>query len=142
MQGRGCNHCNHTGYRGRMGIFEMMKMTSQIREMTFKREPTQEIREVARKQGMRTLLEDGIIKALKGMTTLEEVLSICHHEALAESPADRSRQRRRTPVDGAMPGRDRASSPGRLRRARRRGRHGGPADARDGPDRRVAAIDA
>jgi type IV pilus assembly protein PilB len=81
MRGRGCSHCNHTGYRGRLGIFEMLKMTGSMREMTFKREPTQTIRRQARLQGMRTLLEDGLNKALKGITTLEEVLSTCHHES-------------------------------------------------------------
>jgi type IV pilus assembly protein PilB len=82
MRGRGCSHCNHTGYRGRLGIFELMKMNSAIREMTFKREPTQTIRRQSRLLGMRTLLEDGIAKALKGITTLDEVLSTCHHETL------------------------------------------------------------
>jgi type IV pilus assembly protein PilB len=81
MRGRGCAHCHHTGYRGRLGIFEMMKMNGSIREMTFKREPTQAIRRQARLLGMRTLLEDGISKSLKGVTTLEEVLSTCHHES-------------------------------------------------------------
>jgi type IV pilus assembly protein PilB len=80
-RGRGCNNCYHTGYRGRLGIFELLKMNSGIREMTFNRAPTQEIRRQARLLGMRTLLEDGVDKALKGITTLEEVLSICHHEA-------------------------------------------------------------
>jgi type IV pilus assembly protein PilB len=80
MRGRGCSHCNHTGYRGRLGIYEMLKMTSAMREMTFKREPTQTIRRQARLMGMRTLLEDGVNKAVKGITTLEEVLSTCHHE--------------------------------------------------------------
>lgn len=80
MRGRGCNYCHHTGYRGRKGIFELLKMTSAIREMTFNREPTQSIRRQARLLGMRSLLEDGINKALKGITTLDEVLSICHHE--------------------------------------------------------------
>ena len=42
MKGKGCNHCNKTGYRGRMGIFELMTMTSKIRELTFKGEPTQD----------------------------------------------------------------------------------------------------
>jgi type IV pilus assembly protein PilB len=55
-------------------------MNSLIREMTFKREPTQAIRRQARLHGMRTLLEDGVNKALAGRTTLEEVLSTCHHE--------------------------------------------------------------
>jgi type IV pilus assembly protein PilB len=81
MRGRGCSHCNHTGYRGRKGIFEMMRLNSTIREMTFKREPTQTIRRQARLLGMRTLLEDGLNKAVTGLTTLEEVLSTCHHES-------------------------------------------------------------
>jgi type II secretory ATPase GspE/PulE/Tfp pilus assembly ATPase PilB-like protein len=55
-------------------------MNSTIREMTFNREPTQAIRKKARQTGMRTLLEDGLAKALRGQTTLDEVLSICHHE--------------------------------------------------------------
>jgi type IV pilus assembly protein PilB len=80
-RGQGCNYCHHTGYRGRKGIFEMMAMNSAIREMTFNREPTQQIRRRARQTGMRTLLEDGLNKALRGLTTLDEVLSICHHEA-------------------------------------------------------------
>lgn len=79
-RGRGCNHCNHTGYRGRIGIFEMMRMTSLIREMTFAQAPTQSLRKSARETGMRTLLEDGILKVLKGSTTLDEVLSTCHAE--------------------------------------------------------------
>lgn len=80
MRGRGCANCNHTGYRGRKGIFEMMKMNGAIREMTFKRESSTVLRRQARLGGMRTLLEDGVLKAMRGMTTLEEVLSTCHHE--------------------------------------------------------------
>ena len=77
--GRGCPHCHHTGYRGRKGIFEMLRMNNVIREMTFNREPTQAIRRQARLLGMKTLLEDGVHKAMLGITTLEEVLSTCHH---------------------------------------------------------------
>lgn len=80
MKGSGCNHCNQTGYRGRIGIFEMMKLTSEIRQMTFTGAPTQEIRRVARANGMRTLLEDGVLKCLNGRTTIEEVLQNCHAE--------------------------------------------------------------
>src|SRR5262249_51655178 len=79
MRGRGCSHCHQSGYRGRLGIFEMLRMNGALREMTFNREPTQTIRRQARLTGMRVLLEDGVNKALKGTTTLEEVLSICHH---------------------------------------------------------------
>jgi type IV pilus assembly protein PilB len=84
MKGKGCSHCNKTGYRGRFGIYELMIMTSQIREMTFKGDSTLNLRRVARKQGMRTLFEDGMIKAIKGLTTLEEVLRITQQEQMAE----------------------------------------------------------
>ncbi|HWE38020.1 MAG TPA: GspE/PulE family protein [Isosphaeraceae bacterium] len=87
MKGKGCSYCNKSGYRGRMGIYELMGMTSAVREMTFKGEPTQNIRKLARKQGMRTLFEDGMIKALKGLTTLDEVLRITHHESANELSA-------------------------------------------------------
>jgi type IV pilus assembly protein PilB len=80
MRGTGCAYCNHTGYRGRKGIFELLRMSNTMREMTFKREPAQNIRRQARLLGMRTLLEDGVQKALKGLTTLQEVLETCHHE--------------------------------------------------------------
>jgi type IV pilus assembly protein PilB len=78
FRGRGCPNCNHSGYRGRKGIYELMRMSNAIREMTFNREPSQAIRRQARLAGMRTLLEDGVNKAVMGITTLEEVLSICH----------------------------------------------------------------
>jgi type IV pilus assembly protein PilB len=84
MRGKGCVYCGKKGYRGRFGIYELMLMSNVVREMTFKNEPTQNIRKVARKQGMRTLFEDGMIKALKGLTTIDEVLRITHHEASSE----------------------------------------------------------
>ena len=82
MKGRGCNYCRQSGYRGRQAIFEMMRMSGQLRELTFAQAPAQELRRKGRASGMRTLLEDGVYKAVKGITTLEEVLSICHAEAM------------------------------------------------------------
>ncbi len=87
MKGKGCSNCNKTGYRGRMGIYELMTMTSQVREMTFKGESTLNVRKMARKQGMHTLFEDGMIKALKGLTTLDEVLRITQKEMASEPAA-------------------------------------------------------
>jgi type IV pilus assembly protein PilB len=84
MKGKGCNHCNKKGYRGRMGIYELMTMTQQVREMAFKGESTLNVRKMARKQGMRTLFEDGMVKAIKGMTTIDEVLRITQKDVLAE----------------------------------------------------------
>ena len=82
-KGRGCANCRQNGYRGRIGIYEMMRMSSQLRELTFAQAPAQEIRRKARAAGMRTLLEDGVLKAMKGATTIEEVLSTCHAEQAA-----------------------------------------------------------
>ena len=84
MKGKGCNHCNKKGYRGRMGIYELMTMTQQVREMAFKGESTLNVRKMARKQGMRTLFEDGMVKAIKGQTTIDEVLRITQKDVLAE----------------------------------------------------------
>jgi type IV pilus assembly protein PilB len=85
MKGKGCSYCNKTGYRGRMGIYELMGMSTQVREMTFRGESTEAIRRLARKQGMRTLFEDGMIKALKGLTTIDEVLRITKPDMAAEA---------------------------------------------------------
>jgi len=76
MQGAGCSHCGKSGYRGRLGIFELMTMTSKVRELAFAGASTVEIRKAAIKQGMSTLYEDGILKALNGITTLEEVFRV------------------------------------------------------------------
>lgn len=73
MRGRGCSHCNHTGFRGRVAIFEMMVMNPALREMTFNREPSQNIRRQARLLGMKTLVDDCLEKALAGVTNLSEV---------------------------------------------------------------------
>ncbi len=80
MKGKGCPYCRQGGFRGRQAIFELMRMSGQLRELTFAQAPSQELRRKARAGGMRTLLEDGAAKALKGQTTLEEVLSTCHAE--------------------------------------------------------------
>ena len=74
MKGKGCGYCNGKGYRGRLGIFELMLMSSKIRELTFQEAPTEQLRRVAVSNGMRTLYWDGIEKVLRGQTTLEEVL--------------------------------------------------------------------
>jgi type IV pilus assembly protein PilB len=76
MHGRGCKHCQNSGYRGRQGIFELMIVTSKIRELIFQSVGTQDLRKAAIAQGMSTLYNDGIRKVLKGVTTLEEVYRV------------------------------------------------------------------
>ena len=75
MKGKGCSNCSKTGYRGRLGIFELMLMSSKVRELSFQGAPTQEIRRAAIAGGMHTLYWDGIEKVVNGITTFEEVLS-------------------------------------------------------------------
>ena len=75
-RGKGCNHCQHTGYRGRIAAFELMVMNSTLREMTFKSEPSQNLRRQARLFGMKTLVEDALGKAVQGKTTLLEVYKL------------------------------------------------------------------
>jgi len=73
-KGKGCEKCGGTGYAGRQGLYEVMPITPEIRELILDRASTTEIRTLARKQGMLTLREDGLIKVRKGITTVEEVL--------------------------------------------------------------------
>ncbi len=75
-KGKGCNYCQKKGFRGRKGLFELMMITSKIRELVFNGAPSQDVRIAAINQGMRTMYLDGIDKALSGMTTLEEVYRI------------------------------------------------------------------
>ena len=81
MHGKGCSNCNKTGYRGRQGIYEMLRLDGKLREMAFKGASAQEMRRHAKSKGMRNLLDDGMLKVCKGMTTFEEVLSTCHHDS-------------------------------------------------------------
>lgn len=80
MRGKGCGNCNRTGFRGRMGIYELMLMNGKVRELSFQRASTQDIRKAAIGQGMRGLYQDGLIKCLKGMTTIDEVLRVSKKE--------------------------------------------------------------
>jgi type IV pilus assembly protein PilB len=81
-RGQGCKRCGGVGYRGRQGIFEMLEMNNELRELAFNRAPTTQIRRAARAAGMRTLLEDGKLKILRGVTTADEIARITQSEGL------------------------------------------------------------
>jgi len=72
--GKGCQVCGNTGYHGRLGIFEVMPMTEGLRDLIMQRTDADQLRNLARKEGMKTMIEDGIAKVLAGLTTIEEVL--------------------------------------------------------------------
>ncbi|GIX00949.1 MAG: type IV fimbrial assembly protein PilB [Pirellulaceae bacterium] len=76
VRGKGCSYCQKSGYRGRMGIYELMVVSSKIREMMFQNKSTVEIAKQAINEGMTTLYCDGIRKVLRGFTTLEEVYRV------------------------------------------------------------------
>ncbi len=80
----GCARCSNTGYRGRRGIYELMLMNNELRELAFNREPLSKIRKAALASGMRNLLGDGRLKILAGKTTLAEVARITQVEGMAE----------------------------------------------------------
>ena len=73
-KGAGCTQCSGTGYKGRLAIFEMFELNTEVRELAFSKAPTTELRKAARASGMRTLRDDGRIKVLKGITTPVEIV--------------------------------------------------------------------
>jgi type IV pilus assembly protein PilB len=72
--GKGCDQCNNTGYRGRMGIYEIMTLDDDVRDMIIKQASTQVLRVEAKKRGMRTLRSSGLMAIYDGITTIEEVV--------------------------------------------------------------------
>jgi type IV pilus assembly protein PilB len=72
--GRGCERCNNTGYKGRMGIFELLIMNDELRELVTSEASLDEFRNAARRHGMRTLREAGLVSIHSGLTTIEEVV--------------------------------------------------------------------
>jgi type IV pilus assembly protein PilB len=74
-RGRGCNACGGVGYKGRTGVFELFSMNKKLRSLFIKGASTEELERTAKETGMRTLRQDAIEKALKGITTLEEVVT-------------------------------------------------------------------
>jgi type II secretory ATPase GspE/PulE/Tfp pilus assembly ATPase PilB-like protein len=75
-QGKGCEACNFTGYHGRTAIFEVISITEKMKELIIKNPSTNQIAELAKQQGDRTLFEDGIEKVQSGITTLSELQRI------------------------------------------------------------------
>ncbi len=74
--GKGCEKCSNTGYKGRVGIHEILEVTPEIGELIIKHSSSTEIQDLAEKNGMILMWEDGFIKAVQGMTTIEEILRV------------------------------------------------------------------
>jgi len=75
-KGKGCDQCDHTGYSGRIGIYEVLTMSEKLGQMTLQHQPASELEKVAVAEGMITLVQDGYLKVLDGITTIEEVMRV------------------------------------------------------------------
>ena len=79
---KGCEKCSNTGYWGRTGIFEFLRVTDEIQRLILEKKDANVIKEAARKNGMRTLREDGWLKVKQGITTVSEVLRVTQEEQI------------------------------------------------------------
>ena len=77
---RGCKYCENAGYKGRIGIFELLEVSEEAKKLVLGKASSGEIKELARREGMRTLWEDGLAKAKQGITSVEEVLKVTKEE--------------------------------------------------------------
>ncbi|HOE67797.1 MAG TPA: ATPase, T2SS/T4P/T4SS family, partial [Candidatus Hydrogenedentes bacterium] len=83
-RGRGCERCQGRGYYGRTGIFELLTMTPRIQDMTLKGADSNMIKREAKREGMRTLREDGASKVFQGVSTIEEVMRVTRDDLIEE----------------------------------------------------------
>ncbi len=74
---KGCSRCGHSGYKGRLGLYEVMSVNEEMRDLITARATAEQIGEAARRFNMRTLREDGIAKVEMGMTSIQEVARVC-----------------------------------------------------------------
>ena len=94
FRGTGCHDCRGTGFHGRIGIFELLKMESNVSELVLTRAPEKRFHEIARANGMVSLREECLSLVARGETTLEEVLRVTHDWRPA-SPSSEMRSRDR-----------------------------------------------
>ncbi len=81
-KGSGCHLCHNTGYAGRIGLFEVLEVTKAVRELIIQKADSDKIVARAIEDGMKTMLDDGLIKVGKGLTTIEEVMRVTKVESL------------------------------------------------------------
>ncbi len=84
-QAKGCDDCQHTGYRGRLGLYEVAGVSDAIADLVMQNRPVHELHDAALKDDFRTLLEDGLIKAAQGITSIEEVIRVAGQANIEEN---------------------------------------------------------
>lgn len=82
FKGKGCKICRQTGYLGRVGLFEVLEVTKNIRKLISEKVDSDVISQAAREEGMKTMLDDGLEKVAQGMTTIEEVIRVTKVEPI------------------------------------------------------------
>ena len=85
VQANGCDECQHTGYKGRLGLYEMAAVTDSIADLVMQNRPVHELHGAAQNSDFRTLLEDGLIKAAQGTTSVEEVIRVAGQANIDDS---------------------------------------------------------
>jgi len=81
-QGKGCKVCHNTGYAGRLGVFEVLEVSKEIRKLISANADSDVINKQAIDEGMNTMLDDGLDKVMRGLTTIEEVIRVTKVESL------------------------------------------------------------
>jgi len=76
FKGAGCDKCGNTGYKGRLGIHEILEVTPEVAQMIMAHKSAQEIQDQGEKEGTVLMWEDGFVKALKGITTIDEIVRV------------------------------------------------------------------
>lgn len=76
FKGKGCDKCNNSGYKGRLGLHEVLEVTPTVAQMIMEHKSAQEIQDLAEKEGMTLMWQDGFIKAIKGITTIDEIIRV------------------------------------------------------------------
>jgi type IV pilus assembly protein PilB len=86
-KGTGCAQCHNTGFRGRLGIYEVMEVNPEVRRLIHQAAPTHQIREVLRRQYLLNLRDEGVLLAMEGKTSLDEILRVTHDDDAATTAA-------------------------------------------------------
>ena len=97
-RGRGCDACARTGYSGRVGIFEILRLTPRLRDLVMRQAPEAQLRRAAASAGTRFLLEDALAKVRAGLTTVEEVVRVLRTDQLTGVRAARDEKQMRLPA--------------------------------------------
>ena len=113
VAGRGCEQCGQTGLKGRIAIHEVLAVTDEVRDLISSRAAEHVIKRAAKRAGMRTLLEDGVDKAARGLTTLDEVLRVVSRDA-SDRAADVAQAESSAAQAGSSSETDASALPGRV----------------------------